>query len=255
MAKFALLNEEAKIMRRKEKEEERQVKLQERLKEGFAKPVVGNWADASEDEEDEKLFRPVSDSESEKSDVEDDWEAKAEKKEIEERAESSDKAKSEAPVEVVKPDIKMAKKKKPQQSAQAAVKDLDDLDDIFAELGVEVKASEEEAVSAAAARRRKKKEKAAEKEGDENVEPQTATATVSDVVDKPIKAEAQEETAPANPSEEAESARLAALEAMRRKQNASSKNKKATSDSQKYALAEAKKRASKKKTDKSAYDR
>merc|ERR1739846_108259 len=65
-----------KIQRRKEKEKERQEKLQQKVDEVSSTPCVGKWADASdeEDEELDRLARPVSDSESESESDEDEKE-------------------------------------------------------------------------------------------------------------------------------------------------------------------------------------
>merc|ERR1719235_489838 len=126
MASFAVLADEDKILRRKEKEAERQQKIQDKLKEVASKPSVGNWADASDDEEDEKLFKPVSDSESEKSE---DWDAAAEDK----AAAGADDRKPEAKAPAGK-----GKKDKKKGKADADKPPDEDLDGLLAEFGVEV---------------------------------------------------------------------------------------------------------------------
>mmetsp|Transcript_70016 Transcript_70016/g.227104 ORF Transcript_70016/g.227104 Transcript_70016/m.227104 type:complete len:214 (+) Transcript_70016:122-763(+) len=162
MASFAVLNDEKKILRRKEKEAERKVKLDEKIKAQSAEKV-GNWADEASDREDEemqKLQRPVSDSESES-----EHEAENERRE-----DPKDDSAAKAPDGIGKakePPKVEAKPKKEAKKEQPPKKKEEDLDDVLAEFGIELN-NEPDQSSAAAARRRKKKEKeAAQGEGTE----------------------------------------------------------------------------------------
>jgi len=263
MAKFAVLQEESKILRRKEKEAERQQKIQEKMSQVASQPSVGNWADASDDEEDERLFRPVSDSESEKSEEEepaDDWDAANEDKPAE-----REKANENKTTEAAAP--KGKSKKKGKADAEKPVEE--DLDDLLAEFGVEV--AEVETTS------KKKKKKAAEAVGDAapadavNGKPKPGGAELGEAEKRSAKTKIDSEKkadreAARSPSPEAEElagaedatpvSREAALEALKKKQAAKGKKGSSTS-AVKLAAAEAKARSAgkKPKPDKSMYDR
>ncbi|CAJ1341380.1 unnamed protein product [Effrenium voratum] len=137
MASFAVLNEEKKILRRKEKEAERQQKIKE-IKAAPVPISVGKWADASDDEE---VPKHVSDSETE-----------SEPEHAEESWEQRDSARPE-PAQAAPP----AKTKK-EPKKQTKPED-EDLDAILGELGIEVP---EQGGASASKKNRKKKEKEAE---------------------------------------------------------------------------------------------
>jgi len=274
MSNFKVLNDEHKILRRKEKEVERQAKIQEKLSQAQT-PNVGSWADASdEDEEDEKLFRPVSDSESSAS--EDDSKPntpsaspkqKPRGKGYPEGGEPVPELKAEAAaVNGKKADIKKpaetpeikAKSKKDRKAEKAPVKEEEDLDAILADLGLPIT---EVPDTAAASRRKKKKAGAAEaaEEGKEEQKPEAKAEAKSKAKAK-AKAEAKKEEVAeiaegAGDEEATPEEKEAAVEAMRKKMAAKKTSK--TSDAAKCAAAEAKKRTANQKTkkDKSGYDR
>merc|ERR1712176_443829 len=116
MASFKVLGEEKKIMRRKEKEAERQAKIQERIQQVKEGPGVSSWADASDDDEQDDVFRPVSDSES---DSDSDEEAEADNKDKQKTPKIKD-AKGAASREEAKKDAKPKKEKKPPKDEKKA---------------------------------------------------------------------------------------------------------------------------------------
>lgn len=263
MSNFAVLNDEHKIIRRKEKEAERQAKIQEKLSQAQT-PQVGSWADASdEDEEDEKLFRPVSDSESSNSDVESKPNtptaspkqgAKARPK-----GESPPDAKLSAKADAAaKPEAKAKASSKKDRKADKAVKEEEDLDAILADMGLPIAEVPE---SGASSRRKKKKDKeqATAEDGtkaDKEEKPEAKSKAKAKAKAEAAKEEPKvEETAEDAEDEVTPEAKEAALEAMRKKLGAKKTSK--TSDAAKCAAAEAKKRAANQKTkkDKSGYDR
>jgi len=248
MSNFAILNDEEKILRRKEKEAERKKKIQERVKEANEQGTkVGKWADASdEEEEDAKIYKPVSDSESDQ-DKDSDWEdTKAARDAEASEGKKAEPGKDAAPGEQAKGGSDPSKSKKDRKK-QAPKAEDEDLDQVLAEMGIDVGGDGSAQPSASSQRRKKKKEKEAAGED--------AAAPGEDK--EKLAAEAVE----AKPEEEEvdDAKKQEALEALKKKQAA--KGKKGPSgggsDAVKIAQAEAKKRADVKKVkkDKSGYDR
>lgn len=250
MASFALLNEEKKILRRKEKELERQQKINE-IKAAPVPVHMCKWADASDDE-DLNVRAPISDSETESEPADapeaapvQDWEqretngTKADTKE--QAAPSGGKNKKEAK-KPVKPDD-------------------EDLDAILGELGIDLP-QESQGGASSSKKNRKKKDKEAE-----TGEPTSGGYPDAAKEEKAKQAKAKEEEKKTSKEKEEngdngeekvldEVAKQAALEALKKKKAAAGK-KAVPSDAVKAAAAEAKKRAEQKKTkkDKSMYDR
>jgi len=254
MASFALLNEEKKILRRKEKELERQQKINE-IK---AQPVPvhqGKWADASDDEE-LNIKAPISDSDTDSEHEAEiteappvqDWEQRetngAKVPEKDQAAPSGGKNKKEAK-KPVKPDD-------------------EDLDAILGELGIDLP-QESQGGASSSKKNRKKKDKEAEN-GEGEGTGGYPDAAKEEKAEKAKQAKAKEDEKKASKEKENgdngdekvldEAAKQAALEALKKKKAAAGK-KGAPSDAVKAAAAEAKKRAEQKKTkkDKSMYDR
>lgn len=249
MASFALLNEEKKILRRKEKELERQQKINE-IKAAPVPVHMGKWADASDDE-DLNVRASISDSETESEPADapeaapvQDWEqretngTKADTKE--QAAPSGGKNKKEAK-KPVKPDD-------------------EDLDAILGELGIDLP-QESQGGASSSKKNRKKKDKEAETGEPTGGYPDAAKEEKA----KPAKAKEEEKKTSKEKEENGDNgeekvldevAKQAALEALKKKKAAAGK-KAAPSDAVKAAAAEAKKRAEQKKTkkDKSMYDR
>ncbi|CAJ1341381.1 unnamed protein product [Effrenium voratum] len=230
MASFAVLNEEKKILRRKEKEAERQQKIKE-IKAAPVPISVGKWADASDDEE---VPKHVSDSETES-------EPEHAEAPVEESWEQRDSARPE-PAQAAPP----AKTKK-EPKKQTKPED-EDLDAILGELGIEVP---EQGGASASKKNRKKKEKEAEAiaeaGGGYPAKEEKAKAKLKEEKEKEENGDGEEKVLD-------EAAKQAALEALKKKKAAGKKA--APSDAVKLAAAEAKKRAEKKtKKDKSMYDR
>uniref|UniRef100_A0A7S1AK63 Uncharacterized protein n=1 Tax=Noctiluca scintillans TaxID=2966 RepID=A0A7S1AK63_NOCSC len=254
---FSILNDEKKILRRQVKEVERQKKIEARLQEVKEPAQVGNWADASDDEdEDAIIFRPVSDSESEKSDSDEDSPRNGSEavrpdaaSTVPKEAKSSERtAPSGQGKELEKPVAKPAPKKK--EKKQNVPKEEEDLDGLFAEFNISVE-TETDTVS----KKKKKKDKEREKEGEAKEEKPKVTAGADTLVAKGADAPVDDGALEDDDLPMDEASRQAALDALRKKQ--AGKGKKSTSDAQKHAAAEAKKRAANKKVvrDKSAYDR
>mmetsp|Transcript_116572 Transcript_116572/g.249272 ORF Transcript_116572/g.249272 Transcript_116572/m.249272 type:complete len:259 (-) Transcript_116572:258-1034(-) len=257
MTSFAVLNEEKKIQRRKEKEHERKEKIREKINEVKAGKNLGNWADASEDDDDDTLYRPVSDSES---DSEEDAEAKEDAGAPKEGKPpvSVDVAKTELPkassedLGTVAPPPKSKKDRKKEKHANEK-----DFEEILAEFGGTPEA-DSAPQSAAAARRQRKKEREAQQQsnGTENVDSTEQKAGAATKEKKAEKEKAQENADGEEGAENGldEATKQAALEALKKK--LAGKGKKTTSEATKLAAAEAKKRAANKpsKKDKTAYD-
>eukprot|EP00927_Polykrikos_kofoidii_P008121 TRINITY_DN13363_c0_g1_i1.p1 TRINITY_DN13363_c0_g1~~TRINITY_DN13363_c0_g1_i1.p1 ORF type:complete len:265 (-),score=80.81 TRINITY_DN13363_c0_g1_i1:597-1391(-) len=264
MASFKLLGEENKILRRKEKEAERQKKIQEHIQQVSQGPGVSSWADASDEEdEDAKIFKPVSDSESSAS--ESDSEVKGDQRGNVDKdkdssgpaANASDIASKAAADAKALPKQKKDKKKDSKQAKVPA--EEEDLDEVLAEFGINIGAPAEKTEELAASRRRRKKEKesgdgdASTKADSKPTDTGTKNALVSE---EAITGEvAQEGAVNEEPEVVDAEARKSALEALKKKQGA--KKNSSSSSAAKCALAEAKKKASEKKVkrDKSMYDR
>lgn len=252
------MNEEKKILRRKEKELERQQKINE-IK---AQPVPvhqGKWADASDDEE-LNMKAPISDSDTDSEHEAEiteappvqDWEQRetngAKVPEKDQAAPSGGKNKKEAK-KPVKPDD-------------------EDLDAILGELGIDLP-QESQGGASSSKKNRKKKDKEAENGEGEEKTGGYPDAAKEEKAEKAKQAKAKEDEKKASKEKENgdngddgdekvldEAAKQAALEALKKKKAAAAK-KGAPSDAVKAAAAEAKKRAEQKKTkkDKSMYDR
>jgi len=251
---FAVLNEEKKIQRRKEKEVARAAELNAAIKEAAAAAPSfgGKWADASDDEgenaEITRLQKPVSDSESEASEDEDN----SPKEENTTKGVngtspniaviSSEKVKPEPVVTKVAP-------KKKKQEEKKDTKQEESMDDILAEMGIQI---EEESMAPVASKKKKKnKDKEAVAENGEAKEAEERKASKQPAP--------KEQASSAVEEEELDEAKKAeALEALKKKAAAKAK-KPTTSSAAKCAAEEAKKRAAgkdkKEKKDKSMYDR
>jgi hypothetical protein len=252
MTSFQVLSEEKKILRRKEKEAERQKKIQEKLDQVQSGPGVSSWADASDDDDDE-LCRPVSDSESEASDDSDAGKV------------PSPKASREVQDANAKPaDKSTAKSKKKQEKQPNKPAEEEDLDSVLKDFGIDLGAQETQ--ESTSSRRRKKKEnkenKEVEEESTANAGGYPAESTQKAKAGAPKPAASETIAEPDGDNEEAEldpAARQAAREALKKKQAQKGKTGKssAATDAAKCAVAEAKKKADgkKKKPDKSMYDR
>eukprot|EP00927_Polykrikos_kofoidii_P054544 TRINITY_DN48954_c0_g1_i1.p2 TRINITY_DN48954_c0_g1~~TRINITY_DN48954_c0_g1_i1.p2 ORF type:complete len:260 (-),score=76.63 TRINITY_DN48954_c0_g1_i1:496-1275(-) len=258
MASFKLLGEEQKIIRRKEKEAERQKKIQDHIQQVANAAGVSSWADASdEEEEDAKIFRPVSDSESVSSGSEDDFETKQGNIDKDHGCDKGDKSvdtpKKDVDAKVVtKP--KKGKKKDAKQPKDPAAEE--DLDEVLAEFGIDLGVQQQEkTVESNSSRRRKKKERESPEVNSDVIAGAKEVAENGKLEDEQ-KALEQKDRGCEGEEEQAigEEQRKAALEALKKKQG--TKKTSTSSSAAKCALAEAKKKASEKKTkrDKSMYD-
>lgn len=232
---FSILNEESKILKKKEKEAEREQKRQEVLAAALQAPKVSNWGDVSDDDEElDHLFKPVEDkdlSDSEKGDDSDE-EAEPQRGSGGYAQPASDGADRGAPV--AKANTK-AKGKENKDKAE------EDLDAVLKEFGVELPDEEKKESS----KKSKKKKKEAQEGEDQAAAPVAKEAARSNA-DEPA-----DEPAPVEDPE----AQKAALDALKKKAAKGKTSSKGTS-AQALAAAEAKKKPSaKKKQDKSSYDR
>jgi len=196
---FNILADEQKVQRKGEKmkirEQEKKAKAEQERQEmhstlngnGSAKEEVKmSWADVSDDEE-----QPVSpvhdDTSSDEGDAHDDEEEQEQEEEDEVAEARSAMAGSD------EPDPKTAAPKQLSKKEKAALKkqELDDLDDVLAEFGVDVATENEPAGESKRSKKKKKTEEAPTAGGEAGTpEPRTTEPEPSDALDEEAKAEA-----------------------------------------------------------------